>query len=1295
MIRANIVSDFIKGLYGPENGINEEISQSPLKKYITGILSPESPVLRDPDQEQGIIYEESIGREQNLDIFDKIPDYIQSSPALNPQNKPRSLGLSFNAQSDGVPVIRICVTWGRYYYNEKKWLRNSYGYISNEIICNPGKDQILLDKEGKLCGKEKCEASILVYTREIRKNVFFISVYFTNRIKITGRYATSQEYLYQPQIRINLIKGETTSLNNVLPINVEDREVQFLYRNYKTPVRGHMCSVIWKEIDPEREYSKKNNKNPFSWIDGETVMDHPSYADFILPDLRTEYLPSFNIESPDYTWPVSKNKPLMHPKDLSNLWDPKKLVEGLNPFIKEYNEWINSINEDDYPPLERDVVKNLKENNNQVLKRIKKGINLLESNDDVRLSFCFANRVIFLQNKWKGDNYPWRAFQLAFILYSLESIANDASEERDVCDLLIVPTGAGKTEAYLGLAAFSMAYRRIKAKHNELIEDGCDVLMRYTLRLLTIQQYRRALLMILACEYLRVKGIQNKKPIGWRPVGYESNEDFIWGTTRFSIGLWVGGQVSPNRLSNIQGGRRVFPGAIEILREEDSKGEGEPAQILECPVCDSVLSIPKSGIKTNRLIMHLIVKIKENSDKINEVFGEDFGERLRVIEYDLIDHKNEFYTLKLDIGTDLDTIISKDFDKLVKRIIDECHKKGIKISLRPVRASRPGYFLKYEISNRGIPKPVDFEIFCPNPHCALHDEKGIWIEAVPIHHKHNKKINVNGRIISEKEKEYIIPPDFTKIGDLSKKIPIVAYTVDEQVYNKCPSFIVATVDKIARLPYEPRVASMFGNVSHYDINYGYYREGAPTLSYRGSGKHRTTNVDDRIKVNPLHPPNLIIQDELHLIEGPLGSMVGIYETLIDYLGSRKNTIKYIASTATVKGAMDQVNSIFARRLSKFPNPINEISERFFIKFKSNNHQLSEDGPGRLYIGICSPGWGSLTPVYRIWGRLLQSAFECSYTYSQELVDYFWTLVGYFNSIRELAGTRNMYRQDIPVNVKTIAINESRNLPDDRVIELSSRKDSTELPSLLNEVSKSYSGNPNSPNTPDALFTTSMFGTGVDITRLSMMIMHGQPKTTSAYIQSTGRVGRRKGGLVVTIYSPTKPRDLNHYEMFCGYHTKMDMFVEPITVVPFAPGTLHKCLGPVIIGTLRSKLESEHPWHMEDTALDIRYRTNTSDINSLINVFKNHIEYQPELRKIPLDEFELLLKSEIDNWESKAERIAASHEKLKYVEYTSTSSHVVLGDPEHKHEGLIRVFDNAPNSLRDIEETTGFQVRDRG
>ena len=359
----------------------------------------------------------------------------------------------------------------------------------------------------------------------------------------------------------------------------------------------------------------------------------------------------------------------------------------------------------------------------------------------------------------------------------------------------------------------------------------------------------------------------------------------------------------------------------------------------------------------------------------------------------------------------------------------------------------------------------------------------------------------------------------------------------------------------------------------------------------------------------------------------------------------------------------------------FP-PIGIEGNRFFLR-DIQAHPLDDEKPGRLYLGVCCPGRGTLTPQVRMWSGLLQTAHEHR---TQDGIDPFWTLTGYFNAVRELAGAVELYRQDIPGRMRVVAGDNTRILdPVER--ELSGRTHSGLLPSILDELNKS-----GPDGAPDSLFTTSMFGTGVDIPRLGLMLVNGQPKTTTAYIQATGRVGRRRGALVVTLFNAARPRDLSHYEFFARHHLQLHRFIEPVTVYPFASGTLARAAGPVVLGMLRNMAGTDGEW--KDGPRHIVGGRGSGEIRRVTEYLESRSQRQPEKRRPAADETGTHIKSELDRWES----TARANEGLKFYEYFVAKNAVVLGD--QLHDQLPVVFENTPQSLRELEEEMGFETWSR-
>ncbi len=765
---------------------------------------------------------------------------------------------------------------------------------------------------------------------------------------------------------------------------------QMLYRNIKTYAIGHGCAAKWDENE------------------------------FPVKKISTSIFPVYEMKPivPSRIQGVS-----LEMYKMSDLGNKEETIIELSSMCEKYEIWINGLAErvsniDDKRTANRHV-----DNCRRCLKRMQQGVELLKNDSDVLLAFQLMNRAMLLQQlhynlplqKWvcsDGNtihlgnpvtilpdiNNPetwydksnkvygkWRPFQLAFVLMNLKSMAKKNSDDRSIVDLIWFPTGGGKTEAYLGLSAYTIFIRRIKDKSNA----GTAILMRYTLRLLTSQQYERAASMICACDVIR-----------------REFEDKL-GEERISIGLWVGETTTPNTM-------KKAVNAYKKLYRDGSVSENSPIVILKCPWCGAQMGVVRTG-KT-------------------------------------------FVT--------------------------------------------PGY----------------------------------------------KKVP-NGRkeklILQCANKEHGC--EFSKIGF---ELPL--QIVDEEIYSNPPTLLLGTVDKFAMLPYRPEAQTIFG------IN---------------NGKRVTA-------------PDLIIQDELHLISGPLGSMVGHYETMINELCSYESdgtrvSPKIIASTATISRAGEQCRALYGcktENVMQFPPPGLEAGDSFFAEEDKN-------AVGRMYVGIFASASSSIaTTTIRLYASLLYAAKAISVNDESER-DGYWTNVGYFNSIRELGQTETWIKADIDEYLHVIYKRRYEDKVEGykknrRYIykeeELTSRVSSNKIPFSLQSLGYEYPMSTEDKRPVDICLATNMISVGVDVPRLGLMTVSGQPKTSSEYIQATSRVGRSKKapGLVFTIYNPGKPRDRSHYEHFETYHSRVYCNVEPTSVTPFSPHLRERALHAIVFGLLRLKGDSE-------------------------------------------------------------------------------------------------------------------------
>ena len=1275
--------DLVKNLLGPRGGPRETLADMPLVEYITGILAPVGAEAERGDWpgSDSELAGTAERREGDEDTEPEISPSSALSPALDPKKTPSTMGITFSASSSGKPEIDVCVTWARYRQDEKtgRWTRTPKCAI---FRAGPDSQVRWFDSDGNPADGN-CEIS--VHVRVVRDaGAYSVSIYVVNRIKVPGgKKAASDHHIFQPQIRVACCQGTRIVPGRGAGAASEDeKEDEVLYGKRESLARGHMTSAVWRDVDPETDHPGAGLDFPecaaqpgFAWADA-VALPAESRAKFAACDARTEFVPMHNVMSPDFEWP-GQGPPPLKPAEYAQEYDGAALRRRLEPFDLQYKRWIDGLRDRD---VDGGVKARIVRAAEDAHRRIKLGIDFICGNDEARLAFCFANRAIDEQAKWAGrEGMEFRPFQLGFILMSAESVLNAKSEDRGTCDLLWVPTGGGKTEAYLFLVAMVSAYRRLKAAKSALSPssgEGVAVISRYTLRLLTIQQFRRTAALFAAMECLRVDGL-GRGDVGWRPKGMRGGGDFIWGTAPFSVGLWVGKTVTPNSLEHAWPARKRVPGALDLLKDSGERGDyGEPAQILECPACRSVLATPKMGLK-NEAWIHYVVR----ADKMGAAasLAEIKAPYVEILQAKTAKNRADgTFTLSLNVRS-ASPIRDGHLDGLWSAVEKRLGQDGCPAKLAAASPSRPGYFIRHYVENGE--KEYDFEIFCPNPDCGLVRN---WAGGYPMGRVHGRLPgagDASDSVCGSRSPDGNFMADvidaFAVERNLSDRVPIPALTVDDQVYRMLPTMVVSTVDKLARIPFEPRAGALFGNVDHHNCVSGYYRYAGSHPKPAGGREKNYAKMDKKPK-----RPDLIIQDELHLVDGPLGSMVGIYETAVDHLCSGRQTkIKYVASTATAKRSEDHVRALFARGLAVFPPKGLDVDDRFFLR-ERRAHPLQDRGAGRLYVGVCAPGYGALKPIVRVWSRLAQSAGELG---GGARADPFWTIVGYFNTVRELAGARALYRQDIPEWMRHLASlsgSEPRKISEEGGQELSGRTSSTDLPSILDLLGKKH---PESKVVLDGLFTTSMFGTGVDVQRLGAMLVNGQPKTSSAYIQSTGRVGRKSGAVVVTLHRASKPRDLNHYEFFVRHHSQLHRFVEPPTVFPFAKRVREMAQGPVMVGMLRNARCPSQRWAGKNAA-GMSEHFGEPEVAEAPKILEARSQVQPGARKPPKGETENGAQKAIEEWKRHAEQDPG----LEYSKYDPEAA-VVLGDPKHEHSGARVVYSNAPQSMRSIEEETEFQT----
>jgi hypothetical protein len=695
-------------------------------------------------------------------------------------------------------------------------------------------------------------------------------------------------------------------------------------------------------------------------------------------------------------------------ESLAKLADGLAAQRALAPLVEQYQGWIGGQRSalENLSQFRREIAETLLQRAAGAAARIQEGIDAL-ADPTVLKSFCLANRVMAaaarrrsgpMQGKEAStvEAPTWRPFQLAFFLMNIKGIIDPQHHDRSAVDLLFFPTGGGKTEAYLGLAAFTLVIRRFS--HPGYGSAGLSVLMRYTLRLLTLDQLSRAATLICALELERL------------------NDPDTLGPWPFEIGLWVGRAATPNRMGG-KGDPDPNCAYRKTIAFQNDDRKPAPIPLESCPWC---------------------------------------GEKFKPHSFQLVPNANE---------------------------------------------------------------PLDLRVVCLNRRC-----------------------------------------DFTR----NQALPIVA--VDEPIYRRLPCFMIATVDKFASMPWTGHVGSFFGRADRYD-QHGFY---GPCDPNRG-----------RPLPEPLLPPDLIIQDELHLISGPMGTMVGLYESALDELCSRtaggtKVRPKIIASTATVRRAENQIRALFGRRaVDVFPPPGPDRRDSFFAETRPPD--VSDP---RLYLGLAAQGRSLKVVMLRTYLALLgaaQKAYEADggNRNPDNAADPFMTLLGYFNSLRELGGSRRIVEDEVNTRLTGYAnrkrVGQSEGLFADRaiayeVVELTSREATNKVAEAKRRLAVPFPGK----DRVDVAIATNMISVGLDITRLGLMVVLGQPKTCAEYIQATSRVGRdsRKPGLVVSLLNIHRPRDRSHYERFEVFHQSFYRTVEATSVTPFSPRAMDRGLAGTLVALAR-------------------------------------------------------------------------------------------------------------------------------
>ena len=484
---------------------------------------------------------------------------------------------------------------------------------------------------------------------------------------------------------------------------------------------------------------------------------------------------------------------------------------------------------------------------------------------------------------------------------------------------------------------------------------------------------------------------------------------------------------------------------------------------------------------------------------------------------------------------------------------------------------------------------------------------------------------------------------------LHERIPVSI--VDDDLYAHPPTMLLGTIDKFARTLHEISSLSFFG---------------LKPIQIGGQQQN-------------VIPPSLIIQDELHLIDGPLGTIAGIYEAGFDTVFKDQGmTVKYIAATATILRANEQISALYGRDGRVFPPTGITVEDSFFSKEDENNL-------GRTYVGVMNSGlYKATTTLVQASAAGLQSvkqlAEQSSKSERSEVVlDSYWTQVIYHNSRQELGKTTTLLRDDVDARINILETQPHKRRKISVIKELSANLKRGEIREALDAVQKEYS----TGDAIDVLPCTNMLSVGVDISRLGQMIVKGQPKSTAEYIQATSRVGRdntRPPGIVITLFSSTRPRDRSHYETFVSYHQALYRNVEPSTVTPFSPRALDRTLHAAYVFVLKSLLRWDLPEHAQN------FRKSDSDIKRLTNQFKKRLRKAVQ-KEMPQDlvTLEKQLNQLISIWDD-----AANHSSnLKFMKLAQFPG---LLTEKNDFEDYPNIPWPILNSMRHVDGETNLNVQ---
>ncbi|MFD0637877.1 helicase-related protein [Catenulispora yoronensis] len=892
---------------GPDGDADEVVLNLPDRQYAVGMLFPAASVVPDPD--------DSSNESVESDVASGEIEEDGAAPPLAEDWRPSSAAISFVTDRDLV----FCDFSGGTYLpvsedGPPRWQRSPFRFDEVELSeqrpmhqFRVGEVELEIGSRWRVHGENRL---VTVHARVLSPSTG------DDRLDI-GRTLFQIDLGVRPAAEARILEYDTAQQFDT---DEESAELRLRYRDRKVFAVGHGMAADWVLVDGSCT----------------RVFLDPVPA-FVVPAIETT---GFAADS--------KAAEALRLDNLARIdSQPDEVLELLDVFVGAFADWVSGQEERVGGFGEDSSARAITERARRSVRRMAAGVELLRAPDGSQLRTAFALGMAAMDLQMRQteirrgggpdvDAPRWRPFQLGFLLVALASTVDESHEDRELVDLIWFPTGGGKTEAYLGLAAVEIFRRRVVLG---LAGAGTAVITRYTLRLLTAQQFQRAASLVCAMELLR------------------RDDPRAQGMAPFSIGLWVGNEVTPRSRSDAKA-------ALERLHKAARPEEVNQFQVERCPWCGA--SLVPAGKAIDR---------------------SSYG--FRLVGHEVVIH-------------------------------------------------------------------------CTDEDCRFND-------ALPV------------------------------------------AVVDEILYEEPPTILLATVDKFARLQFRPEAGRLLGLGT------------------------------------PFRQPTLVIQDELHLLSGPLGTTVAVFDAVVQVLLSRNGTApKIIASTATIRASDEQVRGLYGREVGLYPPAGLDGDLTFFSRPVGS-------GEGRLYVGLMPQSLSQVSALISAAAPLLEiPAVLAGRPETGATRDSYWTAVLYHNSLRELGRTGTLVVDDVNGRLEPRA--ERLGLPlrrvrADRVLELTSRRGAEELPNDLRELDRSAD---HSDQAVDVVLSSNMLSVGIDIPRLSLMLMVGQPKTTSEYIQATSRVGRgRNNGVVTTLFRSNRARDRSHFETFRGYHEALYRNVEPTSVTPWS------------------------------------------------------------------------------------------------------------------------------------------------